>query len=566
MSSLLGLGSFIALFSYFSGQVNYFVFICLLLLLTFSKFLTYQKARDFYLILLMSFLLIGAKACLNYDIVWLTPILVSLFLLWASINQNIRVGQHLTRMIVYAIPLTFLLFFAFPRLESPLTKMGTTKFDMGGSGFSEELKPGEIAKLITDNTTVFRAEFTSKKINNEDLYWRGSLLEYSNGIYWARGALSSEEMSENIYEEMEYSLVMEPQKDRFLFALENTVSMKSSDIEIYGNKDSIYRLSDNSYQRIKINAAVGRKNTVVTDIAPYEQLPLEVSPKVKEVASQIKGSEKSRTRLVSRLASYLKENKFQYTLSPGTLEGDFLEDFLINKKMGFCEHYAGASATLLRLMGVPSRVVVGYQGGKYNENGKYWVITQKDAHAWVEYLNEFNTWVRFDPVFYVQPLRIYQGSNYENTSQSSAWSLVVDAIATTVDNLNYQWTRFLLNYNDSYQKNFIQAYGMILLVILVTLICAAYLFSRWRQKKDLQPKKNYDKIYTGLLQWASKNQFPKPIGMGPIDFLQSLENKFPEHKEKIQDITQYLLKEKYQAIESPIDYKAASQQYQQIIK
>ena len=55
---------------------------------------------------------------------------------------------------------------------------------------------------------------------------------------------------------------------------------------------------------------------------------------------------------------------------------------------GFCEHYAAAFATLMRIAGIPSRVVLGYHGGEFNQLGKYVIVHQSDAHAWCE------VWIR----------------------------------------------------------------------------------------------------------------------------------------------------------------------------
>ena len=61
---------------------------------------------------------------------------------------------------------------------------------------------------------------------------------------------------------------------------------------------------------------------------------------------------------------YFATEGFQYTLEPGTYLGPTaLEDFLLRRRTGFCEHFSAAFATLMRLAGVPSRIVMGYLGG-----------------------------------------------------------------------------------------------------------------------------------------------------------------------------------------------------------
>lgn len=90
-------------------------------------------------------------------------------------------------------------------------------------------------------------------------------------------------------------------------------------------------------------------------------------------------------------------NGFTYSLSTKTgSSGNALLDFL-QQKQGFCEQYASAMAVMLREVGIPSRVVLGYAQGKYDADSKTWTISNKDAHAWVEAYFANIGWVEFDP-------------------------------------------------------------------------------------------------------------------------------------------------------------------------
>jgi transglutaminase-like putative cysteine protease len=74
-----------------------------------------------------------------------------------------------------------------------------------------------------------------------------------------------------------------------------------------------------------------------------------------------------------------------------------LVDFINNTKRGYCQHYAGAMTLMLRLLGIPARVAVGFTSGEYDEDDKEWVVSDTNAHAWVEvYFPRFG-WVPFDP-------------------------------------------------------------------------------------------------------------------------------------------------------------------------
>jgi transglutaminase-like putative cysteine protease len=81
-------------------------------------------------------------------------------------------------------------------------------------------------------------------------------------------------------------------------------------------------------------------------------------------------------------------------VSPGRAP---LDGFLFETKSGYCQHYSAAMAILLRMGGVPARVVTGFSPGGYSKRKQAWIVRDTDAHSWVEaWFDEFG-WVTFDP-------------------------------------------------------------------------------------------------------------------------------------------------------------------------
>ncbi|MGI8413580.1 MAG: transglutaminase domain-containing protein [Solirubrobacteraceae bacterium] len=81
-----------------------------------------------------------------------------------------------------------------------------------------------------------------------------------------------------------------------------------------------------------------------------------------------------------------------------------LESFLLDSRRGYCQQFAGAMALLLRMGGVPARVAVGFTTGSYAP-GHRWLVSDIDAHAWVEAWFPHYGWVRFDPTPAAAPAR-----------------------------------------------------------------------------------------------------------------------------------------------------------------
>ncbi|GHE13113.1 transglutaminase family protein [Klenkia taihuensis] len=129
----------------------------------------------------------------------------------------------------------------------------------------------------------------------------------------------------------------------------------------------------------------------------YTQLP-PLDPRVTDQLAELVDGEQSPDQRVRAVFDFLTDraNGFVYSLStaPGTT-GDDLADFL-QLRRGYCEQYAGAMAVLVRASGVPARVVLGYTPGQRQPDGSR-LVTNADAHAWVEVYYAGLGWVPFDP-------------------------------------------------------------------------------------------------------------------------------------------------------------------------
>ena len=116
---------------------------------------------------------------------------------------------------------------------------------------------------------------------------------------------------------------------------------------------------------------------------------------------------------VLALESWLRQTGgFSYDESPPRGQGAPLVAFVTETKAGYCQHFAGAMAAMLRMLGIPARVAVGFTSGTPDDGA--WVVTDHDAHAWVEVWFAGIGWVPFDPT----PGRGTLGGEYSFASGS----------------------------------------------------------------------------------------------------------------------------------------------------
>jgi transglutaminase-like putative cysteine protease len=93
------------------------------------------------------------------------------------------------------------------------------------------------------------------------------------------------------------------------------------------------------------------------------------------------------------------QSGFTYDEDPAAIERGraTLDAFLFDTKSGYCQHFSGAMALLLRMGGIPARAVTGFSPGGYSETRRAWIVRDTDAHSWVEAWFDDWGWVTLDP-------------------------------------------------------------------------------------------------------------------------------------------------------------------------
>ncbi|MCP9954967.1 DUF3488 and transglutaminase-like domain-containing protein [Actinomadura madurae] len=133
-------------------------------------------------------------------------------------------------------------------------------------------------------------------------------------------------------------------------------------------------------------------------VSHYTAVPKNVPQQVRRLAAQVTaGSATALTQAVRLQRWFTMNGGFTYDLSaPAPQHGSDLVDFLLHSKRGYCEQFAAAMALMARILGIPSRVAMGYTPGSEVRPGE-WVVRSRDAHAWPELYFEGSGWVRFEP-------------------------------------------------------------------------------------------------------------------------------------------------------------------------
>jgi len=125
------------------------------------------------------------------------------------------------------------------------------------------------------------------------------------------------------------------------------------------------------------------------DLNPYGYLA--------RLADEVAVQAKTPYGAVARLENwFVASGGFRYSNHPLVIK-PALVGFVTTTREGYCQFFAGAMALMLRYLGIPARVAVGFAGGKYDASHRVWLIRDRNAHAWVEAWFKGYGWLPFDP-------------------------------------------------------------------------------------------------------------------------------------------------------------------------
>ena len=406
---------------------------------------------------------------------------VALAVLRTSAGASESWRPHLratARLILQGVPIAALLFVLFPRLAGPL--WGSPLESGARTGLSESMSPGSISDLSLSDEVAFRVEFSGAPPPPSQRYWRGPVFARFDGVTWRPlyKLRSGQFVPPSGGGAADYTVTMEPHGKLWLFALEHPTGPPHAT-----NPDSpagpatealaIVTFDQQLLAKTPVTQAVRytlRSAMVDTfaalgsDAADNLQLP-HGNPRTIEFARDLRARNASDRAYVAAVLDWFRTESFVYTLSPELLHRDPVDGFLFDTHRGFCEHFAGAFALLMRAAGIPSRVVTGYQGGEMNPSGEYLIVRQSDAHAWTEALLD-GKWQRIDPTAAVAPSRIERGIGAALPAGERIPYLAriemtwLKSLRLHWDSVNYHWQRGFVGFNLERQRDFLRDIGL----------------------------------------------------------------------------------------------------------
>lgn len=539
--------------------------VALLMLLTGFKLLELRMLRDAVLAaLLLLLLLLGGFLFDNSLARGLHTLLavIAVVAVLVRIQHPHMAARAVVRLagafVLQALPIMLIAYLLFPRLDalwgSPTAGGAMT------TGIPQDMRFGDITALNGSDAVAFRAYFDGAPPPPGALYWRVRVFWDSDGRTWQTGApLAHSERLLSASDRVEYRLVVEPSDRPWFPVLDVPVSAPRS---LRPRAGFILETGHarNERQTFALASALHYRTGPIDSAERARALavPAKVSGRVRALADQWRLRAHDERDIVRAALEFFRHEEFFYTLTPPALGTDPVDEFLFETRRGFCEHYAAAFVTLMRVAHVPARVVVGYQGGVFNPAGNYLIVRQADAHAWAEVWARDAGWVRVDPTAAVAPTRIEYGIDGVRRLESQGLPLAgigADMVRQamqlrwleqawvrarlTWDYVNLSWYLWVADYNLDRQARLFARFGitnaaLVLGAAVALQLILLYGLFQWRARQRFDP---VQRLYDEYCRKLARVGVERARAEGPLALATRARSTHPELASVIDRIT-----------------------------
>lgn len=478
----------------------------LLVVLAALKTLELRARRDAVVVFFLGFVLVLAAFLRSQSLATALAMALSVLGLLTALalahmpsgRPSLRSAAGLTlRNALIGTPLVLLLFVFFPRLP-PL--WGVPAAPVGQTGLSDELQLGQVAELASDERLAMRLRFADGALPPpEQRYFRGPVLSRMDGLRW-RAELTGANQSlgaefpvgpDTAQPPRRYTAWIEPGSTRNLPLPEFTQrppAVEGLDEPPQPRRDGQWLARQPWTTRLQVQGEARLLDALPATLAgaptPAETaLPPGQHPRTRAWALAWAGrlqrdaalgagpgegpDKPFAERASAALLAHIRGGGYQYTLAPGLPDSgaDPVDAFWLDQREGFCEHFAVAFVVVMRSLGVPARIVTGYQGGQPNALDGWLDVRQSDAHAWAEVWQPGRGWLRVDPTAAVAPDRIRLGQRLRPPAGLVAGALervdpaLLERLRQAWRAADHRWSETVLQYGRLRQADLLRRIG-----------------------------------------------------------------------------------------------------------
>ena len=560
---LLGLAAGGAVIASYQTLIGLDPMVALLLVASALKLIESVRAKDGYVLVSLGFFIMITQFLYNQELpVALYSVVGTLLLVVSLIALNQRPSGSISRrepllalrMLGLAIPMMIVLFLLFPRI-APLWSV-PSKNTQATTGMSDVLRPGDVTRLGRSAEVAFRVQFEDQIPPQRELYWRGMVLnEFADGAWrtlgWSDHPATERKLDKPIAvgESLKYRIIIEPTMQHWLYAMPYAQSPTAGVFEAWDFRLAVRKPLESTFA---YDVVTWPESSLQPELSPWRReaelaLPSNLNPLTREWVERQVNAVGNGPELIARVLSYFREQPFYYTLQPPKIDDDdFVDEFIFQSLRGFCEHYAYSFVVMMRMAGIPARIIGGYQGGELNTLNNTLIVRQFDAHAWVEVWLKDRGWVRVDPTAAVAPERVEQGleealrgqEGFLADSLLSAYRFrsvtMVNWLRLRYDAAAWQWQSFIVGFNSDEQIDLLESwFGEIKVSWFVAVLLGSWVvvlapliwwMNRSRSSSERLP---VEQQFAELCRALARRGIERAVGESAISLLVRAESELP---------------------------------------
>jgi len=449
------------------------------------------------------------------------------------------------------------------------------------AGFGNQVELGGFGVIRDDPTVVVRV--TPPRIDEKaprlSLRLRGTSFDHYDGKRWTRSSGRRPQATD-----AEYQIVLEHLDEPVVFLPEGTVAlavpprvergerfsrklMYAAGVDVRYDADGVGLVYTAFVDEHDRNPALGA--IVPEYLVSYLQMP-DHHERIRDLARSVVEGATDPMAAANRIQRYLNSGQYGYSLEqPEVRDKSPLEVFLFDAKAGHCEYFSSAMAIMLRSIGIPTRNVTGFVGGRYNPYGRYYALRQGDAHSWVEVYLEGRGWVMFDPT---PPGRSEVGP------RTGLWS----DVNAMVDALRMRWMTSVVGYdlrtqvgilrqigrwlaahqttlgaaggagddNDANLRAWLNKAGRVLGIGIVLLLVGVALWLLRRSRQTAGRARSAEhiaavRLYEELERALTKQGYARPLARTPLEHARALSERGLPYSDDVSIVTRRYVEARY---------------------
>jgi transglutaminase-like putative cysteine protease len=335
----------------------------------------------------------------------------------AGFGSALLAGGMLLGLLVPAVPRNFVTTWLWTdvnlprglaRLDKPDANLGRGDYLVqGGTQPGENLELG--LSLEEGDRTQVTLTVRAPGVPPSSLpYWRGRIFDTYTGRGWTTGPVRavpaeplplgpppSDLIAQQIVDRRDGPKLRYGIPDIVAANIASTVEEGAVASVAWTGSDKTYTVYSRPPAPLPITGAEAVQTA--RTLAAYQSVPKGIPQRVVDLAQQLTQDAPTQIARAAALETYLRNLRYSYEVAPLQPGDDAVDQFLFTMRSGYCTYYASAMAIMARIVGIPSRVAVGYATGTYDRATGTYVVHESDAHAWPELYIEGQGWTRWEP-------------------------------------------------------------------------------------------------------------------------------------------------------------------------